>query len=74
MAKAKQSNLEMYRNAAQYFTMGAAILYGALWVIVDLMNNKNSTTDSIGNALIAATMAGGVVMGLLYLVHLSSKK
>jgi hypothetical protein len=74
MAKAKQSNLEMYRNAAQYFTMAAAILYVVVWVATDLMNNKSSTTDSIGSVLIVATMVGGVVMGLLYLVHLSSKK
>ena len=74
MAKAKENNLEMYRNAAQYFTMAAAILYGVLWVIVGLLNDQSSATESISNVLIFATVVGGVLMGLLHLVYLSSKK
>lgn len=73
MAKAKQSNLEMYRKAAQYLTITAAILYGVLWTLTGLMKDASSTTDTISNVLIAATAIGGILMGLLQAVHPSKK-
>lgn len=73
MAKAKQSNLEMYQRAAQYLTMIAAILYGILWALTGLLKNSSSTTDTISSVLIGATAVGGILMGLLYAIHPSKK-
>jgi len=71
MAKTRQSSLEMYRSAAQIFTMAAAILLGLVWIITSVTGHHADTIQSI---LILATMVGGVIMGLLYVVHLSSKR
>lgn len=74
MAKTESNNFEVYRSAAQYFTMTAAVLYVLLWAIVSITNSQSATTDKLGNVLITATLIGGVIMGLMYLVHLYRKK
>lgn len=71
MATTRQSNLEKYRSAAQLFTIAAAILLGIVWIITSATDRHADTLQSI---LILATMVGGVVMGLLYVVHLSSRR
>ncbi len=74
MAETKQkNNLETCRNFALYFTMTAAILTGAVWLITMLTNSNSSTVDTISSILVGATAVGGIVMGLLYVVHLSKK-
>lgn len=74
MVRLNENSLEMYRNIAQYFTMGAATLYGLLWIVEDLILGKTLNSNSLGNILIGATTLGGVSMGLLYLLHLSTSR
>ncbi len=71
MARSRQSTLGMYRSVAQVFTMAAAILLGVVWIITSVTNHHADTLQSV---LILATMIGGIAMGLLYVIHLSSKR
>lgn len=76
MAKAKQSsgNLEQLRSVAQYFTMAAAVLYGIVWAINEVMGTPSASETGIANVLLVATMVGGITMGVLYSVHLAKNK
>ncbi len=66
--------MEKYRNIALYFTMAAALLAGAVWAFTEIADNASSASDTIETVLIVAIVVGGIVMGLLYLARLSSKK
>lgn len=73
-AKKKQNNLDKYSNWAQYLTITSATLYGVYVVVVNLTNTKNTLTDNVTAALLISTIAGGMLMGLLYLLRLTKKK
>ncbi len=66
-------SLETARTGALYFTMGAAILYAALWLITTLAHAGSPTLDTIGSGLAVCIILGGVAMGLLYLVQRSRR-
>jgi hypothetical protein len=68
------AGLDRYRSVALYFTMAAAILSGIAWGAFSILDKSSGTSDAIGSVLIGATMLGGIVMGLLYAVHLTTKK
>jgi hypothetical protein len=53
--------------------MTAAVLAGLVWLITMLTSGNSSTLDTVSGVLVGATAVGGVVMGLLYIVHLSKK-
>ncbi len=71
MENTRQSHLAMYRTAAQFFTMAAAILLGVVWILTSVTGHH---ADAIQSILLLATMVGGVMMGLLYVVLLSAKR
>ncbi|MFN8016120.1 MAG: hypothetical protein U0R17_05900 [Acidimicrobiia bacterium] len=69
-----KTSFEKLRDFAQYFTAGAAILAGICWVLSDVIAKDSTLFDKLANITIGATMVGGVVMGVLYLIHLTKKE
>jgi hypothetical protein len=72
--KNTQKSFEKLRQAAQTFTVSSAILLGVTWVITSALGHEGGLLGSLSAVLFTATAVGGVVMGLLYLVHLFKKQ
>ena len=75
MTKKNTSNsFEKLRQAAQTFTVSAAVLLGILWLLTSVLGHEGGILSTVSAVLFTATALGGVVMGLLYLIHLLKKK
>lgn len=69
VAKAKKqvtTNMQKYRDYAQYFTITAAITVGLVSMFGTLMKTDTVFLDNLSSVLILATAVGGMLMGLLY--------
>lgn len=66
--------LEKARKAALYFTMAVAVLTAVAEFARQRAENPSSGLDATANALDVLLMAGGVLMGLLFLLHLYRKR
>ena len=67
----KKSSLEQLRTVAFTVTVGAATLYGLMWVLIALMGVTDTPTwvGNLETVLLGTTMIGGVCMGLLYAAY-----
>lgn len=71
----KQKALQSYRNLAQKVTVGAAVVTGILWILGYIMQvGETSALVKTQDYLVAITVAGGIVMGILYFISKSDKK
>lgn len=71
--KTKMSKFEVVRQDAQFFTMAAAVLAGAVW-LVSLVAGESELLNRISGATLSLTMLGGISMGVLYAVKLLKLK
>ena len=62
---------EQFRLYVQYFTMAAAVLTVLAWVIHGLATKDFDSSNMLISGLSISTQVGGVVMGVLYLIHKS---
>lgn len=67
------SQFEKLRQAAQYFTMTAAVLGGLTYLAV-LARPKSNALLTTQPIFIGATICGGVIMGVLYIVFLVQRR
>jgi hypothetical protein len=67
VSKKQSKKLEQYRGVAQVVTVGSAVAYGFLWAGTGIFTDTDPNwVEAVGKVLIAATVGGGIVMGLLY--------
>lgn len=65
----KENSMKIYRNVAQRITVGAAIATGIVWIIESIAQaSDTSWLMGLQTILVAVTVVGGVIMGVLYLV------
>lgn len=74
MATSKSDSLEAYRKYTQYFTMTAAVLAGITWSITLVVGSDKSVLNTLVAIFAGATTLGGIMMGIVYLARLTSKK
>jgi hypothetical protein len=68
------TSLELWRRVALYFTMTVAVLMAVGELVKTAGSHSAKWLNTAESVLLVAIIVGGVAMGVLYLVHLSTKK
>ncbi len=69
-----KNSFETLRNYALYFTMTMAIVLAIIWAITGFGDPTAGSASTIFWAVFYLLCAGGVTMGVMYMVHLLRKK
>lgn len=69
-----KENLQIYRQAAQFFTIVSAVTYGLLWFVIGMGDIESGAIIDLGNVLLVCTVIGGIAMGLLYVIKITKRR
>ncbi len=69
-----KNRFEKSRDYALYFTMAMAIILGVLWALSGFQDPEVGATATAFWIVFYLLCTGGVVMGILYVIHLLGKR